>query len=67
MNMVKIRRVHGQMNTMIHKFWNFKIKLYKLLARQLGKFLKFQLLLLLFNYGWNGKSTIVTLIHGPQT
>ncbi len=35
--MVKIRGVDGQMNTMIHKFWNFKIKFKKLLNKVASK------------------------------
>jgi hypothetical protein len=35
-------------NKMIHKFRNFKMKIFKLSTRQLVKFPKFQVLLLLF-------------------
>jgi len=46
--MVKIRGAYGQMNIVIHKFQNFKIKFLKLSVGQIVKFLKFEILLLLF-------------------
>jgi hypothetical protein len=38
--MVKIKGAHGQMNTMIHKFQNFKIKFKKLFGKIVTKVLK---------------------------